>query len=219
MPFPMVHLSSAKNILNHTREIVKPCEFLLGSIAPDSVHFRANYVSEMKKISHLCIGNEKWGQVTNNSEWTDSVLEFFMLHRQSENIDFVLGYCAHILADIRNNIEIWTPFRMKHQEELDNGLGSALHKDAAAIDFELYRTHVEREAIWELLEQSQEVDIGGLVNGLDIERMKSNLLYSQFTNREPSDVSANKCIVMKDMMDFITNESEYIKAQLLSCRC
>jgi hypothetical protein len=35
MPFPMVHLSIAKRILDATDHIKKPCQFILGSIAPD----------------------------------------------------------------------------------------------------------------------------------------------------------------------------------------
>ena len=49
----MVHLSIAKSILDKTPEIVKPSQLVLGSIAPDSVHFRSNYLSEMKKASHF----------------------------------------------------------------------------------------------------------------------------------------------------------------------
>jgi hypothetical protein len=60
--------------------------------------------------------------------------------KDSEDPDFILGYCAHVLADIKHNIEIWTPFRLEHQHELDSGQGSALHREAVEVDFELYRT-------------------------------------------------------------------------------
>ncbi len=69
MPFAMTHLYIAHNIINKTPYLKKPNDFMLGALAPDSVHFRNNYVSDMKFNSHLCIGNEKWGSVTNNEEW------------------------------------------------------------------------------------------------------------------------------------------------------
>lgn len=218
MPFPMVHLSIAKNILNSTSIIAKPDDFLLGSIAPDSVHFRSSYNSDMKKASHLCVGEKKWGQLTNNSEWSVNVLKFLESNLQSGNIDFIYGYCSHILADIRNNIVIWTPFRMEHQEELEKGIGSQYHKEAADVDYELFRTFVHRDAIWELLKKSDGCDICGVVNGVDIDAMKTNLLYHQFVKREPVDLSANKYVTVKNMLAFITNESEYIKEQLLSIK-
>ena len=179
MPFPMIHLCIAKKILNATLRISKPYEFLLGSIAPDSVHFRPNYNSEMKKISHLCVGDEKWGLVSNNSEWYINVLKFLELNKQSKNIDFILGYCSHILADIRNNIVIWTPFRIEHCDDLDKGIGSQYHKEAAEVDFELFRTHMERDTIWELLKQSKGIDIDGLVNAIDINKLKFHISYEQ----------------------------------------
>jgi len=49
MPFAMTHLYIAYNILSNTQQIKKPCDFLLGAIAPDSVHFRENYNSDIKK--------------------------------------------------------------------------------------------------------------------------------------------------------------------------
>ena len=221
MPFPMVHLSIAKIVLDKTLEIVRPSEFLLGSIAPDSVYFRPGYHSDMKKVSHLCVGDEKWGLITNNSEWTENVLKFLTLNKGSENIDFILGYCGHILADIRNNIyntKIRTPYRMAREQELGRELGSVLHKELAAINLQLYQTLPERDAIWELLKQSQCVDLCGVADSLDIENMKASILCDQFSDREACDVSTNRCITMKDVTDFIANESEYIREQLFSGR-
>lgn len=78
MSFPMTHLSIAYNIFVNTSQIKEPGDFLLGAIAPDSVHFRDDFKSSMKKISHLCVGNEKWGEVTNNEEWWLEVLNEFI---------------------------------------------------------------------------------------------------------------------------------------------
>ena len=138
--FPMVHLSIARNILGAAHHIKNPCQFMLGSIAPDSVHFRPDFNSDMKKVSHLVVGDERWGYVTDNAGWKENVLTFLDLMRDFEDTDFILGYCAHILADIKHNVEIWTPFRLEHQHELDSGQGSALHREAIEVDLELYRT-------------------------------------------------------------------------------
>jgi len=170
MPFPMVHLSIARNILGAASQTKKPSQFVLGSIAPNSVHFRLDFYSDMKKVSHLVVGGERWGWVIDNAGWKENVLRFLELMRDFEDPDFILGYCAHVLADIKHNIEIWTPFRLEHQHELESGQGSALHREAVEVDFELYRTCPERPEMWALLERAQAVDIPGIVRSSDIER-------------------------------------------------
>lgn len=76
MPFAMTHLYITYNILRNTTQIKKPCDFMLGALTPDSVHFVDNYNSDMKKKSHLCVGDEKWGRTTNNQEWLKNALDF-----------------------------------------------------------------------------------------------------------------------------------------------
>jgi hypothetical protein len=214
MPFPMVHLSIARNILGTAHHIKRPCQFMLGSIAPDSVHFRPDFESEMKKASHLVIGDERWGRVTDNAGWKENVLRFLELMKDFEDPDFILGYCAHVLADIKHNIEIWTPFRLEHQHELDSGQGSALHREAVEVDFELYRTCRERPEMWDLLEQAQAVDIPGIVRSSDIERARSHLLYKQYLGRKPVDTSAYKYVTVKRMTDFAADASREIAQDL-----
>lgn len=52
MPLPMVHFSVAVKYFEN-EEI--PSAFLLGSIAPDSIHMRKNTNREDKKLTHLNI--------------------------------------------------------------------------------------------------------------------------------------------------------------------
>ena len=51
MPFPMIHLRIGWNILKGMGEIKRPADFLLGVLAPDAVHVRAHYNSDMKRAS------------------------------------------------------------------------------------------------------------------------------------------------------------------------
>ncbi|NLA60374.1 MAG: zinc dependent phospholipase C family protein [Firmicutes bacterium] len=202
MPFPIVHLSIARNILSATSHIKRPCQFMLGSIAPDAVHFRPDFKSDMKKVSHLVVGDERWGWVTDNAGWKENALTFLELMRDSDESDFILGYCAHILADIRHNMEIWTPFRAQHKHELKSG-HSALHMEAVEVDFELYRTCPDRPEMWDLLERARAIDIPGIVESSDIERAKNHLLYRQYKGRKPVDTSAYKHVTVESMTDFI----------------
>lgn len=202
MPFPMTHLIIARNILNATSQIKNPAQFMLGSIAPDAVHFRPDFESDMKKVSHLVVGEARWGWVTDNAGWRENVLTFLDLMKD-EDPDFILGYCAHILADIKHNVEIWTPFRIEHEHELKSGQGSALHREAVEVDFELYRTCPDRPKMWGLLERARPIDIPGIVEASDIERARAHLLYKQYEGRQPVDMSGYKHVTVKTMIDLI----------------
>ncbi|MCB2291317.1 hypothetical protein LGK97_16440 [Clostridium sp. CS001] len=211
MPFAMTHLCISYNILINTPQIKKPYDFMIGALAPDSVHFRHNYNSDMKKKSHLCVGDEKWGRATNNQEWLESVLAFLQENKHMENQDFIYGYCSHIIADIRNNIKIWTPFRLENIEQLKKDLGSEYHEESYGVDYELYLSSSHQKKIWEILENSIGYDILNIVSADEINEMKHNILYKQFFGRESVDVSLNKYVKFSRMQEFISEESQYIK--------
>ncbi len=61
MSFVMTHLAIANILLRKTDRIKKASDFYLDSIAPDFVHGMENYNSEMKKRSHLFVGEQAWG--------------------------------------------------------------------------------------------------------------------------------------------------------------
>ncbi len=216
MPFAMTHLYIAYNILSNTPQIKKPCDFMIGALAPDSVHFRDNYNSDMKKKSHLCVGDEKWGRFTNNQEWLENVLVFLQENKHLEEVDFIYGYCSHILADIQNNIKIWTPFLLENREILDKGLGSIYHEESYDIDYALYLSNPKQKEIWEILEDAIGYDIPNVVVADEINKMKHSILHSQFLNREYADVSLNKYVTLSNMQEFIISESQYIKSLLYS---
>ena len=117
MPFGMTHLCIAKNLNERLSKVIKDVpQFYLGNMAPDAVHNRANYVSDYKKASHLYDGDEKWGMIDDNDRWIKNVVNFFNKHKNSEDHDFALGYCVHILSDIYSNITEWIPFKQKYPE-------------------------------------------------------------------------------------------------------
>lgn len=210
MPFPMTHLYIAYNIINKTPYLKKPNDFMLGALAPDSVHFRNNYVSDMKFNSHLCIGNEKWGSVTNNEEWLKNVLSFLDEHKKSDNADFIYGYCCHILADIQNNKKIWTPFIKENRDKFKKGFGSKYHEESFIIDYELYLLP-QRRLIWKMLENSTAFDVLNIVKEVEINQMKQSILQDQFANRKSEDVSMNQYVTLSNIQNFIRTESVYIK--------
>ena len=168
----------------------------------------------MKKISHLCVGDEEWGKVTNNLEWQENVLGFFERNKNIEKVDFIYGYCTHVLADIQNNRKIWMPFISANKDELEKGYGSMYHKEAAAVDHALYLLHPHKTEIRYMLENAVGFDIENVVVGNEINKIKDHLLYNQFNDSESEDLSSNKFVTLSNMQEFIITEARYIKGTL-----
>ena len=211
MPYPMTHLCIAYNILSNTRQIKEPCDFLLGAIAPDSVHFRNDFKSSMKKISHLCVGNEVWGEISNNREWLENVLDFLKENINSEKVDFIFGYCCHIIADIQNNKKIWAPFRVANSDESQKGNFNIFGQEGYTVDQILYLLNPNQTKIWETLENAVGFDIVNVVVGNEIDKIKNHILNIQFNDIEPTDLSSYKYVTLASMEEFISTESQYIK--------
>lgn len=114
MAFTMTHLIISKNISEIFAGYIGSLpQFYLGSVAPDAVHYREDYDSEYKKASHLNTSIERWGMMMDYDDWESNIIAFFNKHKKSENRDFIIGYCTHVLSDLYNTINVWTPFRIK----------------------------------------------------------------------------------------------------------
>ncbi len=114
MSYPMVHLKVAYELLaRYGGRIERPGDFLLGSVAPDAVHFHSEYDVSMKERSHLWKFGPRWGITLDSEGWRDAIYKFWKENRKAENRDFIAGYCVHLLTDWENDRSIWTPFREK----------------------------------------------------------------------------------------------------------
>lgn len=235
MPFVMTHLCVAKAVMDRNNQIKDRSSYYLGSLSPDAVHFRAEYNSSYKKASHLCIGPEEWGKQTNFAEWEENVLAFLKANMLSGNIDFILGYCTHILTDIFNAIHIWTPFRLEHPEELEKGYGNIHHQEYMLLDRQQYQNCEYREELWEHLENSKNTDLSGVVRATvlpseeytffgypklvpvtidELDSIRDNVLYRQYNDPEPIDTSTNIYITMDRMREQINNSVLYVSDKL-----
>ena len=162
MPYPMTHFYIAKNVLNHSLWTNKSkSKYYLGTISPDSVQFRKEYD---KKESHICFSNESWGFVTNNHEWEKCVIEFIRDNYKKIDKDFILGYGIHILADIQNNIKIWTPFRLNNIGKNFKELHKTVYEENMQIDKKLYQMCNFKPELFEALKNSVEFDFLDLIS-------------------------------------------------------
>ena len=213
MPFTMTHLIISKNIAEKFAGRIKSLpQFYLGTIAPDAVHNRANYVSEYKKASHLITGTEKWGMTTDHDGWKENIITLLDKYKESEHHDFILGYCSHALADLYNNIHVWTPFRLKHGiVDLDDGGYANVHHDESnKLDVELALTYEGRADFWFHLANSESIDLENIVYAAEIDKQKDNILNRWFKDKERKDISGNSIKTYEGEMNFIKAATDFV---------
>lgn len=209
MPFAMIHLNVALNILEKSDEIREPEQFLLGALAPDAVHFMDNYNSWMKHKSHFCVGEEPWGSVTNNNEWLDNIKINTESYRSYDERDFYLGYFTHIITDLRNNIKIWLPFKESVKNDNTPGISKRYHEESNLVDIWLY--HKANKVINCLLEKSHAVGIGD-ISVEAVEALKKSFMFERYkdTNILELDLSENQYVKVKEVQKFIEDEAKYV---------
>jgi len=212
MAFTMTHLIISENISRIFASDIKSLpQFYLGSIAPDAAHQRANYISDYKKASHLITGDEQWGMITDTDTWKDKIIEFLLKNRHSENHDFILGYCSHVLTDLQNTILVWNPFKIKYADELiEISYGNKHHQECNKLDIELAQTYENREEFWFHLANSKSIDIPNIIYAAEIDKQKDLILNSWYKDKERQDISSNKIRTYENEMEFIKNATDYI---------
>ncbi len=214
MPFPMVHLCIAYDIIKTAPRIKKPDDFVLGSIAPDSVHFREGFKHDMKSQTHLVIGCKNLRQHTDNDKHLSNVREFLKQRHDGVSEDFIYGYSAHILADITWNIKFWTPYRIANGAALNSGAPSVLHQEASVVDYELYINNPDSGSIWELLKKGDSYDIPDVVVKSEIDAMRASILNEQYAKSRLDDTLVKKYISLEVVRDTIADEVKRISTEL-----
>lgn len=211
MAFPLTHLCVAWRILEK-----KPlperdaAQFLLGSIAPDAVHYRGefqgalkNNIGATKKLSHLCpVSDERWGQVTDNDGWVECVKNFLRAH---PNDFFAAGYAVHALTDIFNNLTIWNNFRTKHPEEAAKGYASDYYEELNHIDARLFFEFPATARIFALLEKAEARAMETLVTAEEVYAIQQNLLHEHFKNAATPPPREYFFVSFGDTLEFIEN--------------
>lgn len=223
MAFPLTHLLVANHILQNSAT-KNPEQFLLGSISPDAVHYRKDFLgAEManigptKKISHLCpISEEKWGQVTDNKGWEKIVRKFVQAHKNDPSY---LGYATHVLTDIYNNTTLWSRFIKKYPQEAAKGYASDYYRDMRNIDTQLYYNLYKASNIPKLLALSTPKDMPELVSAEEIAAIKHNLLYEQY-NSYAEEIPPHEeytYVSYDDVMGFIEGASAFCLNVIANC--
>jgi len=221
--FPVTHLLVGDALLAKQTACVWPdvdaAQFLLGSLAPDGVHYREEFmgaamqnIGHAKKITHLCpVSDERWGAVTDNEGWVKCVQAWM---RESSG-PLAYGYAVHVLTDLHNNMTLWERFRTQYPAEAAKGYASDYYRDLHEIDLRLYLSHVKGRKIEQLLASAKPNDIPGLVSAEEINAIRDNILYENYKGRIPAVGYECSFITYDETLGFIAEAAEAVSRWLV----
>ncbi|MCM1038595.1 MAG: hypothetical protein NC434_04665 [Ruminococcus sp.] len=217
MPYPMIHLEVAYRLTKEFDWIEKMGDFLLGSVAPDAVHFHENYDVREKERSHIWDCGPIWGVTVESEKWKENVCSFWGQHKNDSERDFIAGYCVHLLTDWLNDLRMWAPFREKIMQGADYAeiYGQSQYRDEGyGFDKWLYQTDEHTKEIWELLEKGQVQGLPGCIAADDLARQKQSLLTEQYAGLKKYDISGYKYYTKEVIDDFMIESVELIKENM-----
>src|SRR5262245_21916082 len=127
MPLPMVHFAVAIGLGERTGSFPSPA-FLLGSIAPDSIHMRPKAPPGSKDITHL----------TSPPDTPDHAQVWAMVrqHQGTPLSVFALGYAAHILTDRLWESTVIETFRQRIPPDTEDAARRSLYyRETDQVDY------------------------------------------------------------------------------------
>lgn len=82
MAYQMIHMEIAYRLLKQLSMVENGAEFILGAVAPDSVHMNQNYEVGMKVSSHMFEFCGKWGDTQDYKRRESNIKDFFIEMQQ-----------------------------------------------------------------------------------------------------------------------------------------
>jgi hypothetical protein len=216
MPLPMVHLAVAHALIESGSyfAVENLPSFYLGTIAPDAIHMRANLDRAAKNLTHI-IEPDKRPPKSNPAAFYDYVFsavnDFMNSNQDSANVDFLRGYCVHILTDQIWGLQIFTPFRDKFNSEpsQNQNLNKVYYNNTGIVDNFLYNECEWRKGVWKLLESVKACDFLNLLTAGEICEWNERTLH-WYDPRDNGAVNSARYITKTKIMKFISDCSELI---------
>lgn len=225
MAYQMVHMEVAYRLILRLGISTFDEQFILGSVAPDSVHMRDPYKVEDKVHTHLFEGCGPWGEPEDYERWMTNIEafrdNFVRPQTDSKMRMFDLGIYVHCLTDYYNDLLILRRQQKKFMPPMTaDELKAALYGEAPLLDKWLFQTSPHSKDIAELLKKSEETGMGDYIYADDLTKMKHHLLNVQYNLSGPIDVSGFKYFPSGILMEFLDTVTEKIYEKVAPiCSC
>lgn len=205
MAFQMIHMEIAYRLLKRIPPISNPAEFILGSVAPDSVHMNPDYDVNMKVKSHMFEGCGKWSDTQDYQLWKRNLQSFceIVVRKGHVDKDFGIGICVHCLTDYWNDIKIWRKLQRRNIPPINTDeFKKAYYPEAQGIDIWLYQNSKNTKVIRKMLSEALAMDVEGIIHKEDVERQRNHLLNIQY-DVDKVDISNYQYLLANDIHEFI----------------
>ncbi len=185
MSFQMIHMEIAYRVMEKLSLTEGREAFMLGSVAPDAVHMRADYTVESKIHSHLFEGCGPWGDVRDNERWLRNIDQFWNAYGKDETEVslkmLAAGIFVHCMTDYWNDVTIWNGTRREYVPPMDPArFKNEFYVEANAIDKWLYRNSRHTEEIRALLAAAKAQGLADYFTAEDTRKIKHHLLNVQY---------------------------------------
>lgn len=159
MPWPMVHFAIAVDI-----SCSEPSPtLLLGSIAPDAIHMRGDVTREDKGKTHL-VSNGKFPSIDTIK---NELLTCLNKRTEPDWKEYVLGYFAHIYADIRWTETIYADFEKNFQGNPED-IRKTYNQEVSQIEFNLLKSEQWADMVLRKLRISSAYTMDSLVTETEV---------------------------------------------------
>lgn len=215
MAYTMVHVLIAEEVQRRFERKIDYATYILGAIAPDAVHSIPNFVVEFKERSHLFTEGLKWGQVGNEREvkpWLDNIQQYYLKNRNKYNIDFLLGYIVHLLADVYCSVHFYGPFMSSISGDLE-AQKVQYKKENYNVNYYLFTLFSKRENLLKILQSGEAISLEGIIEREVIEQRIGQLFEFEFKaeNWDISCIEEQKICSIEDMEKLIQEASKFIE--------
>lgn len=212
MAFQMIHMEVAYRLLKRIPLISNAAEFILGSVAPDSVHMDPDYSIDMKVRSHLFEGCGQWSDTQDYPRWEKNIHFFYesVAGKGKADRDFGIGICVHCLTDYWNDRKIWRKLQSENIPPMTAyEFKKAYYPEAKGIDLWLYQNSKDTGPIRKMLSEALAMDVEGMINKENVERQRKHLLNTQY-DVDVVDISRYQYLSANAISDFIESTANDI---------
>lgn len=222
MAYQMIHMEIAYRLLGQLPGITHPAEFMVGSVAPDSVHMRPDFEISMKVRSHLFEGCGPWGDTQEYGRWLSNMEAFWNARgkdAKEQEKSYLSGIYVHCLTDYCNDLHIWRKLQRQYAPPMEmEEFRTDFYPEARGIDQWLFQNSPHTKEIVQLLQKGACMTVSDLIDKEDIEKQKEHMLKVQYPG-EVQDLRGYKYLSPEFLEAFLRETVEYIASVLSSRAC
>ena len=218
MALQMTHLAVAFKVAEVLGIEDNRAEYILGSVAPDSVWFSDAYL-EKKIHSHSFENCGPWGDTQDYDNWLLNIEAFWKKYVVSEKDTqtriFLTGMCVHNLTDYWYDLMVWSALKRKMIPPMTfDEFKEKYYPEAQCLDKWLFKNFYGAKEILKLLRESKETDFEDFVTADNQVEMKRHLIGKQFNIEGIVDASSNKMFEVSMLSSFIDEATDKICEQI-----